>query len=276
MTGPELEDFFSLRKDIPENARESILRWIFNNKADHERIDWSIMLEFQQAARVDLGFLTVSSVRVSQAHQVLRKLDPTHRLWLTDFRLSRFALNRQKEPDLVTALKKILRDSGSSWTVGLVGNRYRLVEVLPGAVVNVVEHMVSRNDKASELLRSAWESAFGVNPKPSHAYYDAVRSVETLSCPLVSPNDSNATLGKNINVLRNSPNKWSFVMNGSVQTSSIEHLVGMMRLLWHSQTDRHGKADYEDVSLEEAQAAILLASTLLGWLAKGFLKRVES
>ncbi len=140
--------------------------------------------------------------------------------------------------------------------------------------MDVVQDTLSSADKASELLRSAWESAFGVNPKPSHAYYDAVRSVEVLSCPLISPNDGNATLGKDINVLRSGANKWQFAMSGSRTSSPVEHVISMMQLLWHSQTDRHGRADYEDVSLAESQAAVLLASTLVGWLSKGMLTRI--
>ncbi|WP_157360672.1 hypothetical protein [Amycolatopsis thermoflava] len=272
----ELESFLALRKGLPSHANESIHSWLVGKKGERDYIYWDFMLEFQQAARVDLGLQAVKLVSVQQAFQVFRKLNEAHRTWLVDFELSKIAASNpgHKSPSRVRDLEKILRDSGSSWTVKAIHGRYRLVEALPGAVYDVVDSALSSAGKASELLRSAWEFAFGVKASPSHAYYDAVRSVEVLSCPLVSPNDGNATLGKDINVLRNKPEDWQFVMRGSRGGSSVEKVLGMMQLLWHSQTDRHGRADYEDVTLEEAQAAVFLASTLVAWLSKGMLSRV--
>ncbi len=273
----ELEAFLALRKGLPSHANESIHRWLVENRSENEYMKWSFMLEFQQAARVDLGVRAADLARVSDVLQVFRKLSETHRTWLVDFELSKMSVSRPgyADPKRVQDLRKILRDSGSSWTVKGVRQRYRLVEELPGAVFDIVESTLSSADKSSELLRSAWDAAFGVNPRPSHAYYDAVRSVEVISCPLISPKDLNATLGKDINVLRNSPQKWRFAMAGSKDSSSVDSVLKMMQLLWHSQTDRHGRADYEDVTLEEAQAAVLLASTLVAWLAKGMLSRNE-
>ncbi|MEU4254169.1 hypothetical protein AB0F15_42935 [Amycolatopsis sp. NPDC026612] len=276
-TGPaDLEVFLALRKGLPAYANESIHRWLVKETDERKFIYWSFMLEFQQAARVDLGLRAVNLVSVENAFKVFRNLNETHRTWLVDFELSRIPASRPgySAPSRVQDLEKILRDSGSSWTVKLVQDRYRLVEALPGGVFDVVEATLSAADKASELLRSSWNFAFGVDASPSHAYYDAVRAVEVLACPLISPKDGSSTLGKNIGVLRDSSHKWEFVMADSKGTSSVEKVTSMMQLLWHSHTDRHGRADYEDVSLEEAQAAVLLSSTLVAWLAKGMLRRV--
>jgi hypothetical protein len=46
-----------------------------------------------------------------------------------------------------------------------------------------------------------------------------------------------------------------------------------MKLLWHSHSDRHGHGDYVGVTAEESQAAVLLASTLVGWFAKGLVTK---
>ncbi|MGW3994325.1 hypothetical protein ACWEF6_12645 [Amycolatopsis sp. NPDC004772] len=276
--GPaELEDFLTLRKGLPSHANESIHRWLAKDPGDYDFVRWSFMVEFQQAARVDLGIRSVNLAGVSDAFKVFRNLNEEHRTWLVDFEISRISASRPgySPPARVQDMEKILRDSGSSWTVKLVQGRYRLVEALPRGVFDVAETALSVADKASELLRSAWNFAFGINASPSHAYYDAVRSVEVLSCPLVSPKDGSATLGKDIRVLRDSLHKWEFVMADSRGGSSVEKVVSMMQLLWHSHTDRHGRADYEDVSLEEAQAAVLLSSTLVAWLAKGMLRRVD-
>ena len=272
----ELEEFLALRQGLPSHANESIYRWLVRGKGLSDYLDWSFMIEFQQAVRVDLGFRVVDSARVDRVLDVLRDMSETHRTWLVDFELAKIAVPKSPygPPTRVSEVDKILRDAGSSWTVKVLQGRYRLAEVLPGAVFDVVESALSSTGKASDLLRSAWNFAFGVNQSPSHAYYDAVRSVEVLSCPLISPKDNIATLGKDIRVLENSLAKWTFVMADSKEGTSVEKVISMMKLLWHSHTDRHGRGDYQDVSIDEAQAAVLLASTLVGWLGKGMLRRV--
>lgn len=73
------------------------------------------------------------------------------------------------------------------------------------------------------------------------------------------------SLGKDINVLATKPEAWTFALSGD---QSVERLLGAFRLLWHSQTDRHGREDYEDVGVDEAQAAVLLATAIVGWLSQ--------
>ncbi|MFC9360783.1 hypothetical protein ACFTZB_29945 [Rhodococcus sp. NPDC057014] len=273
----ELEQFLTIERGIPNAANESIHRWLTRDMYGHEFMDVTVFLRFQTAARQDLGFMNVGLTDVDQVLQVLRGLDQTVRAYLVDFMLSEITPSRLgTRPQRVEELQKILGASGAGWQVGLRKERYGLVEVMPGGVVDIVEEAMSAADQASSLLRAAWERAFGIDQSPSHAYYDAVRAVEVLSCPLISPKDANATLGKDINVLRNAPDKWEFSMKGSKFVSPVEHVVSAMQLLWHSQSDRHGRADYEDVSADEAQAAVLLSSTLVGWLSKSMLRRSEA
>ena len=51
-------------------------------------------------------------------------------------------------------------------------------------------------------------------------------------------------------------------------------LIGMIRLLWHGQHDRHGgQAGQEPVSEQEAIVAIGLATTLVHWFDAGIVVR---
>lgn len=266
--------FLSLRDGIPTTANEALYRWITDNKSINDYLSVDFLIDFQTALRKDLGLRNAGITRVDLLMDFLRKLDQLTLAYLLDFMLSKYTPSFSARR--ITTLREILRASGAGWMVGLRGERCGLLEVMPTGVTQSVEHVVSLNSQAGSLLQNAWNSAFGINKKPSHAYYDAVRAVEVLSTPLFSPKDQSATLGKDINVLRNAPHKWISPLKGSSKTaSSVEQVLSMMQLLWYSHTDRHGHEDYSDVSIEEAQAAVLLASTLVGWFSQGMLKRID-
>ena len=267
--------FLATREGIPENARPQILRWLIRDKYDHESINLDEYLKFQTALRQSLGLLPRKSATTGTVREWLAGLDEGALTALVDFRLSSayplpsFNPKPQRE---VAAMKEILYSAGSSWTVGDRNDRWGLIEALPGAVLDAAQVVVSQSGKASQLLNGAWSNAFGTDKRPSHAYFDAVRAVEVFSCPLISPKDKGATLGKGISVVGNKPEAWIFALSGD---QSVERLLGTLRLLWHSQTDRHGREDYADVSVDEAQAAVLLATTIVGWLSQGLLKRTS-
>lgn len=268
--------FLAIREGIPTSARAQILRWLIRDKYDHEVVDLSQYLEFQTALRRPLGLVAGKSAQISAVRDWLAGLDEDTLTALIDFRLSQASPRPSYRPTPqgeVMRMKEILRLAGSSWTVGDRNDRWGLIEALPEAVLDAAQSVVSQSGKASQLLNAAWANAFGTDKRPSHAYFDAVRAVEVFSCPLVSPNDSAATLGKDINVIRNKPEAWSFALSGE---DSVERLLGTLRLLWHSQTDRRGREDYDDVSVDEAQAAVLLATTIVGWFSQELLTRTDN
>lgn len=274
--GPEeAEAFLSIKRGIPVAARDEISAWLVDNKYNHESVSWEFMTAFQTASGLDLRVGHQKLLSAGEARKYFRGLDETTLTYLLDYVISDFHVKepQYRAPSRVSSLQKILDASGSSWTLGeRQSGRYGLLERIPGAVVHVVDQVLLPADRASALLRRAWDGAYGVSTTPSHAYYDAVKAVEVLANPLISPRDRDATLGKDINVLRGQAAKWKFAMAGSKQASAVEHVISMMQLLWHSHSDRHGAEDYADVTLAEAQAAVLLASTLVGWLAQGALQ----
>lgn len=266
--------FLATRQGIPPSAHPQIIRWLIGDKYDHEDAGLGEYLRFQTALRRSIGLTSGKGVTVGSLRKWLAELDEDIFTALVDFRLSsanpRPSFNQT--PGEVAAMKEILCSAGSGWTVGNRNGRWGLVEALPGAVLDIAEAVASQSGKASHLLNAAWANAFGVDKHPSHAYFDAVRAVEVFSCPLISPRDKSATLGKDINVITSKPESWVFALTGD---QSVERFLGTLRLLWHSQTDRHGREDYEDVSVEEAQAAVLLATTIIGWLSQGLLSRID-
>lgn len=236
------------------------------------------ILEFQSAVRVNLGIREESDLAFYKFYRMMDTWDESLIASFIDYFICHLPSVRHDPSlprDLADELERRLDHGGSTWAVGVINGRYRLVDRVPAGVRATVESVMSREGKSSELLRQSWGKAYGVDKNPSHAYFDAVRAVEVLSCPLFSPADAEPTLGKDINVLRNGIHKFSFVMADSGKSgTSLEKVLAMMQLLWHSQTDRHGKNDYQGVSVEEAQAAVLLASTLIGFFSQGAIKRL--
>lgn len=54
-----------------------------------------------------------------------------------------------------------------------------------------------------------------------------------------------------------------------------EVVIGMTRMLWHGQHDRHGGQPSApgNVSLDEAKIAVGLATTLVDWFSAGLVSR---
>lgn len=243
--------------------------------ASPDFVPMSSFVQFQTASRIDLGVAVLDFEYIGTARRVLTGMTDRVLTYYIDFLLSQAAASDTWVTQSIRNLESILDRSGSNWTVGSRRGRWGLVERVPSGVAEVVDSVMSKQDLASGQLRKAWGEAYGVNPSPSHAYHDAVKAVEILTATLISPKNNISTLGTDIRDLRNGKHKWEFVMAGSKHETSVEHLVSVMELLWHSQSDRHGHEDYKDVTSEEAKAAVLLASTLVGWFSQDALRRVE-
>lgn len=270
----EIKNFLSLRPGIPDYMRESVIEWIREGKQNYHMSDLGFLRRFQTVSKMNMGIKAGQQADYGELSQYLSGVEETKFVNLIHFMLSEVSVYTSGRMNpRAESLEGVLSEGGSSYSVGIVGERYGLVERIPGAVADTVEEVISSSGKASELLSRAWEMAFGLNKSPSHAYSNAVKATEVFSCPLFSPKDKVATLGKDIHVLRNGEANFNFAMQGSKNNASTQHLLSMMELLWHSQSDRHGEADYASVTIEEAQAAVLLSSTLVGWFSKGLVSR---
>lgn len=282
-TASEIKEHLALTEGFPAYLLPSIYEWHIQASrgiSSYSEVPLSVVLKFQAAARVNIRVTPDTQLHFYELHQAMNSWDQKLIASFVDFFLSQLP-RPSHATDTLTGyaadLESRLAQGGSTWAVGVINGRYRLVDRVPAGVRMAIESVMSTSGQASQLLRQSWERAYGIDKSPSHAYFDAVRAVEVLSCPLFSPSDREPTLGKDINVLRTGMSNFSFVMADSARTNpSLEKVLGMMQLLWHSQTDRHGREDYRGVSVEEAQAAVLLAATLIGWLSQGALKRRSS
>ena len=182
------------------------------------------------------------------------------------------AVDVSKIEPCLDELESILAESGSRWKVG-VRNGYEGLEERVDSTMQAMadEVMDDPNELSGQLLSKSWHAVFGQNPDYSLAYATAIKAVEAITLPEISPNDSKATLSKAAQVMRGQ--KWGFELEpnpaGKVD-GGIAQVV--MNAMMNSQPDRHGgTASVEDieVSKERAEAAVYSAVYLIQCFKSG-------
>lgn len=177
---------------------------------------------------------------------------------------------------IVGRLELLLKSSGSKWSVGIrTGAKLGLVQRVPEGVQTSVDGTISSSGHAGIRLAEAWSAAFGIAPDPSRAYALAVKAVEDAAIPVVSPNDTTATLGK-INSQMRSTGNWGLPLaREDEHATTSKTLLSVMKMLWAGQADRHG--GHHDPSLvitqEAAEVAVMTAATLVQWFTSGAVAR---
>lgn len=172
-------------------------------------------------------------------------------------------------------LGALLQRSRSLYEVGIRGGRPGLVRRVPLGVKDNADALFARTGQAGVRLAKAWEALYGVTPDASRAYALAIKAVEDIAIPLISPSNSRATLGTLITQMRDQ-RTWSLPMareNDDAKSGDV--ILGMMRLLWSGQHDRHGGQPSApgDVSFDEAQVAVSLAVNLVQVFSAGLVQR---
>jgi hypothetical protein len=146
------------------------------------------------------------------------------------------------------------------------------------------QHMYDRattpNDHASALLASAWAKTFSRDRDPSGAWADAIKAIEELLKPIVTPNDSLATLGKMRGALQACPEKWECDLaerpaNAKPpRRSPVEVFIDVLWLIPYA-PDRHGGSGATDVNDATSRTVVLQAVTICQWLRDGVLRQAN-
>jgi hypothetical protein len=168
-------------------------------------------------------------------------------------------------------LNSLLEAGGSVWVAQDPENNgsWRLMRRSLGPIIEAIGSIQPASERAHQHLVRAWTKLGRRDPDAPGAYREAVRAVEAVAKPVVLPNDNLATLGKAIRAIRDKPEKWTFVLGDPVNVADV------CDLLWTAQLDRHGTDDDSiplDVSLEQADAAVHLAITLVRFFAGGLFR----
>jgi len=138
--------------------------------------------------------------------------------------------------------------------------------------------MTERAGSADGHLRKAWECVHAPAPDPVRAYWEAVKAVEAAAHAVLEPNNSNATLGSMLGVLRGHPESFSLAISGrDGRAGDAGRLIACVELLWKGQSARHGSSmPTRPETLEEATAAVHLAVMLVQWFTSGAVRRLAT
>ena len=179
-------------------------------------------------------------------------------------------LPRRIAPSDLTMLRDTLEHGNSIWTVSVDGKA--LVRRVDAMADQTATQVISTKDSASVEVAEAWRAAYSRQPNPSDAWDHSIKAVEHVLQPVVSPNNVKATLGTIIRDLRDGKHKHRFVLPGKDATHDVDRLLAMLELLWPN-PDRHGGSAQRPPTLEEAQAVVHLAVTVVQWVRAGALTK---
>ena len=179
------------------------------------------------------------------------------------------------------SLEHILKSAGHVLRVSPDGNR--LVERIDPALWDEYEQVTQLDDQASQYMQEAWVLAFGREPNLSDAWGRAIKAIETLLKPIVSPKNNKATIGSMTSELRQAPGKWEcklpdriYNVNGETNVKpGIEVFIDALATIGY-QPDRHGSDQPQDVDETTARSVLFLATTVVGWLRDGILRTIDS
>lgn len=260
---------------VPEWLRHSLHKWIKNILTNYTDFANGYVLDtLERELRMPLG----GGSDDQRLRQVLFKLEnATMCLDIADYLLVREVSTDPDGYRDAEHLGLILTQANSEWAVYRSDGQFRLTKRLDPTTQELTTSVASENDRASKHLTSAYAATYGRDPNPSLAYKEAVRAVEAAARPVVTPNDSVATLGKMISAMADKPTKWKVSLEPEAGDPVVK-VVEMMRLLWTGQLDRHGTDDDTrplNVSKDAADAALHLAATLVQWFRSGVISRTE-
>lgn len=193
------------------------------------------------------------------ARESLRK--QTAPLQLADYLLAHGGHAREGDLDA------LLTRSKSAFQVGSRAGHRGLVRRVPVGVQLAVDSVIVRSERAGVRLAKAWEELYGLTPSASEAYRLAILAVEDAAVPVVAPLNRSATLGTVLKQMEDQGDWCLSLSREHTKAPTADVLIGMMRMLWFGQHDRHGgqPSSPGDVSIDESQVALSLAVTLVNW-----------
>jgi hypothetical protein len=249
-------------EDIPAHLASAITAFVEGACSDSDLL-FTVLVR----ARLDFPDPRNNAQGYRIAHQYIQSLaydDPGQMLDLVEIILA-----IQPSWELVSQLIQALEDGNSIYRLR---DDYRGLELRVAiGVREAVEEAirVAGTNSAGTHLIESWNEAYGRTADPVKAYSEAIKAVEAATIPIVSPNNSKATLGTVIGELRSNLTAWQFVIQPG-EAQSMETVLRMAQLLWNGQTSRHGgAAPTVPETPEQARTAVHLAATLVQWFASG-------
>lgn len=270
-TPQEAGQWAVLRPGVPKSMRPMLVTWLWQSFKLY-RQPWtniSALRETENALDVDFNLNDeyTGSVDERQFRGLLSNVDDRDLLRIADYRLYEGEGSHHSLSELLQKGRSQYHVVETTETGRL---RHRLSSKLPEGVQDAAQSIADSTTTAGQLLRKALENVYEVNPQDSAAYLYAVRAVETAAFKALGITGLNATLGNAIRAIEAKDARWRLpFLREHSQYPSKDLLVGMLKSLYKGQRDRHGSEAYSDVTHDEAEGAVLLAVTLVGWFSRG-------
>ncbi|TXL60845.1 hypothetical protein [Aeromicrobium terrae] len=273
VTDEEASDWKVLRPGVPPTMRPALITWLWKSVQNKGSVYPSKLHTWSNALDIDFSLNPEYSGLLNQVEfrKFLMRISDRDLLRLIDYRLYEDSYGAD-----ATGLSEILVIGRSKYHVVKKDGGARLATRVPEGVQVAAETVMSAKSPAGELLSKAWNAVYDLEPNDSAAYAYAVRAVESASFVALQITDSNATLGHSIRTIEKADANWRLpFLREHSQFPSKELLVGMLKSLYKGQRDRHGSEAYSDVTHDEAEGAVLLAVTIVGWFARGLVVERE-
>ena len=265
----EVEQRGVLRGGVPATMRPLLVKWLLGR---HPRTSiYPRAQRFHEISNeldIDFGVssLNLGHMNETAAIQVYASLTERDLLRVVDFCLHEAG----RQHGVASQVEKILKSGRSKWTPVLREDRYRLGERVPDGVQVSAESVMGSAGVAGSLVRQAWEKVHDLESDDSGAYSRAVKAVETAALEALDITKDTATLSDAIRAIEARDSTWRLPFQREhTEYPSKDVLLGLMKSLYRGQRDRHGSDSYADVTHEEAEAAVLMAVTLVGLFSAG-------
>jgi hypothetical protein len=266
-TEEELEERQVLRPGVPKSMRASLTSWVLRQLSSDGR--WVYVSKFHELENnLDIDFHLRNDLTgvtdADQTKKLLYSLTERELLRVVDYSLAekgRYSANQD-------TLKKVLADGRSMYEPVQREESYRLASRVPEGVHAAAEQMMALETSAGLLLRKAWSKVYDLEPDDSGAYAAAVKSVEAAALPALGIDKETGTVANAIRAIEAKEATWRLPFKREhTEYPSKDVLLGLLKSIYRGQRDRHGNVTYSDVTHQEAQAAVLLAVTLVGWFS---------
>ena len=248
---------FRLIEGIPPYARESLwdrLAASFNSTQQVNLVRAALRIAHWNPSQYQNDVQHLKSLMLGDENLLLD---------LTDW-----YLGKRRDTNLQQVIGNWLDDVGSVWMT----KDFRLERRVSVESQNAYLDAVSAGTELAEHLSKAWENAFSRFPDPTGAWNAAVKAVELVLQPIVSPNDTKAELTKLRRALIDAPRKWEFL--GSTDDSGIQPFIDALSVITY-EPGRHG-SDPARASIQQARAVVLQAVTVVEWVQQGLLVPASS
>ena len=268
---------FSLVDNVPQFMRHGIKGWIQQAINGDNRLVAQMALELridELSDNIDNFYPDDAVIACIQRSGPWDMYDESLALDVIDWLLDHGCGHAQ-------SLEHILKSAGHVLRVSPDGSR--LVERIEPTLWDEYEQVTRLDDQASQYMQEAWALAFGRNPNVGDAWSKAIKAIETLLKPIVSPKNNKATIGSMTSELRQAPDKWEcklpdreYKANGETNVKpGIEVFIDALATIGY-QPDRHGSDQPQDVDEATARSVLFLATTVVGWLRDGILSTIDS